>query len=87
MQIDSTQDWVAIYRAAGLQNIKTRTGPFEMMTPRGFLKDEGMANSLAVMCRGLSRWSYLQKMAWLMPRMQRAVPYLGYVVVAGDTPS
>jgi hypothetical protein len=27
--------------------------------------------------------AHVKKMAWLMPRMQRAVPYLGYVVVAG----
>jgi hypothetical protein len=25
----------------------------------------------------------VRKMAWLMPRMLRAMPYLGYVVVAG----
>jgi hypothetical protein len=30
----------------------------------------------------MSRPSYLRKLAWLMPRMQRAVPYLGYVVIA-----
>jgi len=26
-------------------------------------------------------------MAWLMPRMMRAVPYLGYVVIAGTKPA
>jgi hypothetical protein len=24
---------------------------------------------------------------WMMPRMRRAVPYLGYVVVAGTKPA
>ena len=33
-----------------------------------------------------SRPAYLRKMAWLMPRMARAVPYLGYIVVAGTKP-
>ena len=29
---------------------------------------------------------YLRKMAWLMPRMPRAVPYLGDVVVSAAKP-
>jgi hypothetical protein len=35
----------------------------------------------------MSRPSYLRKMAWLMPRMHRAVPYLGYVVIAATKPA
>lgn len=57
-----------------------------MMTPAGFLSDEGLGNSLAIMGRALSRPSYLRKMAWLMPRMARAVPFLGYIVVTGEKP-
>ena len=59
------------------------TGPFDMMTPRGFLHDEGVTNSAAVMGRAMSRLSYARKMAWLMPRVARAVPYLGYILVSG----
>jgi SAM-dependent methyltransferase len=87
MTFDTLEDWVQIYQAAGLSEVQVTSGPFEMMTPAGFLKDEGFANSLALMGRGLSRWSYIKKMAWLMPRMQRAVPYLGYIVVAGVKPA
>jgi len=56
-------------------------------TPAGFLADEGLANSAAVVLRTLSRWSYLKRMAWLMPRIGRAVPYLGYLVVVGTRPA
>jgi hypothetical protein len=35
------------------------------------------------MGRALSRASYVKKMLWLMPRMNRAVPYLGYVAISG----
>jgi hypothetical protein len=31
----------------------------------------------------VSRPAHIRKMAWLMPRMAKAVPYLGYIVVAG----
>jgi len=54
-----------------------------MLTPRGFLHDEGLFNSAAVMGRAMSRLSYACKMAWLMPRVARAVPYLGYILVSG----
>jgi hypothetical protein len=30
---------------------------------------------------------YLRKMAWLMPRLQRAVAYLGYLLVVGEKPA
>lgn len=53
-----------------------------MMTPRGFLTDEGVGRSLAVMGRVATRAANLRKMAWLVPRMAKAVPYLGYTVVA-----
>jgi hypothetical protein len=38
------------------------------------------------MGRTMSRPAYMRKMAWLMPRMARAVPYLGYILVAGRKP-
>ena len=47
MQVDTLEDWVAIYQAAGLADIRVELGPFEMMTPRGFLADEGLGQSWA----------------------------------------
>src|SRR5712691_1378937 len=87
MQLDQLDGWVRIYQGAGLAAIEVRTGPFEMMTPRGFLQDEGLVNAFACMVRGLSRAAYIRKMAWLMPRIGRAVPYLGYILVRGLKPA
>jgi SAM-dependent methyltransferase len=87
MQFDTLDDWVSLYQAAGLSDVRVTSGPFEMMTPSGFLSDEGFTHSLAIMGCAFSRWSHLRKMAWLMPRMARAVPYLGYIVVSGAKPA
>lgn len=87
MQLDQLDGWVRIYKDAGLSAIEVRSGPFEMMTPRGFIQDEGVVNAFACMLRGLSRAAYLRKMAWLMPRISRAVPYLGYILVGGLKPA
>jgi len=85
MRFDSIEEWTAIYGGAGLIDIKTESGPFEMMTARGFLTDE-RGHAPAVMARAMSRPAYLRKMAWLMPRMARAIPYLGYVLVIARKP-
>jgi SAM-dependent methyltransferase len=87
MYFDTVEDWTRIYSSAGLTGLDTQTGPFEMMTPRGFLADEGLAHCLAIMGRVAGRPAYTRKMAWLMPRMAKAVPYLGYIVIAGIKPA
>jgi hypothetical protein len=87
MYFDTVEDWTRIYSSAGLTGLDTQTGPFEMMTPRGFLADEGLARCLAIMGRVAGRPAYTRKMAWLMPRMAKAVPYLGYIVIAGIKPA
>ncbi len=87
MQFDSLEDWVRLYTAAGLSHVDVETGPFDMMTPAGFVHDEGLTNSAAVMTRAMSRMSYARKMMWLMPRVARAVPYLGFILVSGTKPA
>lgn len=83
---DSPEDWAALYEAAGLDVVRTAIGPFAMMTPAGFVRDEGLTGTARFMARAASRPAYLRKLAWLMPRMLRAMPYLGYVVLAGTKP-
>jgi SAM-dependent methyltransferase len=87
LQVDTVQQWTGLYEAAGLTDLQVTDGPFEMMTPRGFLTDEGPANALRIAARAMSRPSYLRKMAWLMPRMQHAVPSLGYVLIVATKPA
>jgi SAM-dependent methyltransferase len=83
IDFDTEEDWTSLYRAAGLADLQTTTGPFAMMTPSRFLRDEGMLGTARFMGTALSRPAYVRKMAWLMPKMMRAMPYLGYVVVGG----
>ena len=60
-----------------------KTGPFEMMTPRGFISDEGIGNAFRVMARAMTSVTALRRMTWLMPRISKAAPYLGYVLICG----
>lgn len=86
MTFDSLDEWVQIYRTAGLKQVEVASGPFDMMTPAGFLSDEGLVHASAILACALSRVTYLKKLMWLMPRIKRAVPYLGYLVVSGTKP-
>ena len=83
MLFDTVEDWLDRYGGAGLADLSLTTGPFEMMTPGGFLSDEGLRNSVRVMARALAHPVARRRMAWLMPRIRRAVPYLGYVLIRG----
>jgi hypothetical protein len=65
--------------------VETQSRPFEM-TSRGFLTDGGPARSLAIIGRVAARPANVRRMAWLMPRMATAVPYLGYVLLVGEKP-
>jgi SAM-dependent methyltransferase len=86
MLFDTQDDWQRLYEGAGLRNIEMRSGPFEMMTLRGFIADEGLSGAARFIARGMSRLSYIRKLAWVVPRVARAVPYLGYLAVAGRRP-
>src|SRR5438132_11122649 len=69
MLFDTNEDWLRIYGGTGLRNIELRSGPFEMMTVRGFLGDEGLGGALRFMARGLCRPSRLRKLMWVVPRV------------------
>jgi len=86
MLFETVEDWLARYGSAGLTDLQVRTGPFEMMTARGFISDEGLGNAVRVMARAAANGVARRRMRWIMPRVSRAVPYLGYVLICGRRP-
>lgn len=86
IHFDTADDWMLLYHETGLTGIQHTSGPFVMMTPLGMLRDEGVGNLLAMLARIAGRRAYRRKMTWLMSRMLRVMPYLGYVVLAGTKP-
>ena len=78
--INAEQDRTTLY-AAALEDLQTTTDPFAMITPTGFLRDEGSLGTARFIGRKISRPAYLRTLAWLMPGVRRVMPYLGYVVV------
>jgi len=85
LHVDDVAGWAAIYAAAGLVDVHTGSGACPAMTPRGFIADEGAGTPL-IFARVLARPAYLRRMSWLMPRMLRVAPYVGYVLVSAQKP-
>lgn len=85
LHLDDAAGWAAIYAAAGLVDIRTDSGACPAMTPRGFIADEGGGTAL-IFGRAMTRPVYLRRMFWLMPRLLRVAPYIGYVLVSARKP-
>ena len=55
LNFDTLDGWVRAYEGAGLRDLQVESGPSAMTTPTGFLADEGVGNSLAIIGRVLAR--------------------------------
>ncbi len=80
IKFDTAEDWIHIYEDNGFRKQEAVTGPFVMMSPIGFLHDEGIAGSIALLMKTFSRGAYMKKMIWLMPRIMKVRSSLGYIV-------
>lgn len=82
MFFETEHEWCEMFRSAGQQNIRAMPIPFDVLTPRGMLRDEGITGTVAFLGRTMSRWAYIMRMLWLARVLGRVSPYLGCVVVA-----
>ncbi len=80
IKFDTAEDWTKLYTDNGFESLNAVTGPFVMMSVGGFLADEGFGGTMRLMATAFSRYAYLKKMMWLMPRIMRVRSSLGYVV-------
>lgn len=80
IKFDTAEDWVQIFKENGFKNENFVTGSFVMMSPSGFLNDEGIGGTFRLMAKTFSRIAYIKKMMWLMPRIMKVRSSLGYIV-------
>jgi SAM-dependent methyltransferase len=87
INFDDEKEWAFVFTIAGLTEVETKTGPFALMHPKVFVKDEGWANSARILGRAISRPAYLRKTVWLMRNILKIMPSLGYIVVSARKPA
>ncbi|MCA1842897.1 MAG: methyltransferase domain-containing protein [Actinobacteria bacterium] len=87
IEFDDVREWKLVFKDAGMTDVEATSGPFALMHPRVFLKDEGWANSMRILGKALSRPAYIKKSVWLMRNIMEIMPSLGYVVVSARKPA
>jgi SAM-dependent methyltransferase len=87
IDFDDAADWKNLFEQAGLGEVESVTGPFALMHPRVFVKDEGWGNTLHILGTAFSRPAYLSKLVWLLGNIVRIMPKLGYIVVSARKPA
>jgi SAM-dependent methyltransferase len=86
IDFDDVRDWGLLFENAGFTGVRNVVGPFQLMNPREFVRDEGVANTLRIVGRTFSRMAYLRKAAWLMRNIVSIMPSLGYIVLRAEVP-
>jgi SAM-dependent methyltransferase len=87
INFDDVRNWRVLFEDAGLREIRTVTGPFQLMSPTQFVADEGVVNTGRILIRALSRPAHARKAAWLTRNIVTIMPKLGYIVLAGVKPA
>ena len=87
INFDDVRNWCGLFERAGLRDLRTVTGPFQLMSPTHFVADEGLINTGRILARALSRPAHARKAAWLTRNIVTIMPKLGYIVLAGTKPA
>lgn len=87
IDFDDVREWKVVFKDVGMTDVEAVSGPFALMRPRVFIKDEGWANTLRIVGKAFSRPAYLKKTVWLMRNIIKIMPSLGYVVVSARKPA
>lgn len=87
MSFETEREWAELYSSAGQIDIRSVPVPFNLLTPGGMLRDEGIMGTAIFTGRVMSRWAYITRMLWLIRVLLRLSPYLGSVVIASTRPN
>jgi SAM-dependent methyltransferase len=87
IEFDDVREWKLVYKDVGMTDVEATSGPFALMQPKVFVKDEGWANSMRILGKALSRPAYLKKSIWLLRNIREIMPSLGYVVISARKPA
>lgn len=83
INFDDVRNWEMLFERHGVKDIESVVGPFALMKPRQFVRDEGLRNSVRIVGRAASRRVYMRKSVWLMKNIVAIMPKLGYIVLKG----
>ncbi len=83
LEFYTPSDWGAHLQGAGLNEMECFEQPFTMLSPLGFVRDEGVANSVRIVRKLLERKSRLARMREIWQHFASHKDYFSYVVLHG----
>lgn len=83
LEFHNASGWTRQLLQGGLHYVESGEKPFTMLSIPGFLRDEGLANSLRIFGRVLRRGSSIRRMAQIWGHFSRNIDYFSYVVLSG----
>ena len=84
LEFHHAREWGRKLRHAGFDQVKSREQPFTMLSVPGFVRDEGITNSMRIMGRLLKRRANLQRMAEIWMHFSRHSDYFSYAVLSAN---
>ena len=83
LEFHSASEWEQQLTRGGLHEVKSGEQPFTMLSIPGFVRDEGLTNSLKIFGRVLRRKANIQRMGQIWGHFSRNIEYFSYVVLSG----
>lgn len=87
IDFDDVRQWGQLFENAGWTNIRHVTGPFQLIYPREFVRDEGVRGTARILSRVFSHPAYLKKSVWLARNLLTIMPKVGYIIVYAENPA
>lgn len=84
LEFHSLDTWLEKLRDAGFVRVKGAEHPFSLLSPRGFLRDEGWVNSLQIAGKVLLRRANIARMSEIWSHFSRNIEYFSYAVISGE---
>ena len=84
LDFHSLDGWLDKLNAAGFARVKGAEHPFGLLSLRGFLRDEGPANSFQIAMKVMGRRATMIRMSEIWGHFSRHSEYFSYAVFAGE---
>lgn len=84
LEFHSWREWAAHFDQAGFERVESREQPFTMLSLPGFVRDEGLANSLRIFGKVLRRRANIQRMSEIWRHFSRHADYFSYTVLSAN---
>jgi hypothetical protein len=76
--------WLDMLQEANFVRVMGAEHPFGLLSVKGFLRDEGLANSFRIATRVVRRRACMQRMSEIWGHFSRHSEYFSYTVFAGE---